>query len=99
MGVATTIPEELKREGLARELVRRIQIMRKDAGFRIEEYITTCYQAEGALEQVMADYGTYIKGETLSTELVAAEPPPEAYLQSFQIEGERITLGVRRNED
>ena len=99
VGVATTIPEELKREGLARELVRRIQIMRKDAGFRIEEHITTYYQAEGALEQVMVGYGDYIKGETLSTELVAAEPPPEAYVQPFQIEGERTTLGVRRNED
>ena len=98
VGVATTITQELKREGLARELVRRIQIMRKDAGFRIEEHITTYYQAEGTLEQVMADWGAYIQGETLSTELVAAEPPPEAYVQSFQIEGERITLGVRRKE-
>jgi isoleucyl-tRNA synthetase len=99
MGVATTIPEELRREGLARELVRRIQIMRKEADFRIEEYITTYYQAEGALERVMADHGAYIGGETLSTDLIAAEPPPEAYVQSFQIEGESITLGVRRNED
>ncbi|HID87256.1 MAG TPA: isoleucine--tRNA ligase, partial [Anaerolineae bacterium] len=99
VGVATTITQKLKREGLARELVRRIQIMRKDAGFRIEEHITTYYQAEETLEQVMADWGAYIQGETLSTELVAAEPPPEAYVQSFQIEGERITLGVRRKAD
>ncbi|MFQ6057264.1 MAG: isoleucine--tRNA ligase [Anaerolineae bacterium] len=98
VGVATAITEDLRREGLARDLVRRIQIMRKKAGFRIEDHITTYYQAEGALAQVMAEYGEYIRGETLTTDLVAKEPPPEAHIRSFEIEGQGITLGVRRKE-
>ena len=96
--VSTTLDEGLIQEGLARELVRRIQIMRKEAGFRIEDRIITYYQASPALREVLEALGQYIKGETLSTELVEAEPPAAARAQTFEIEGEEITLGLIRFE-
>jgi len=92
--INTTLDEDLIKDGLARELVRRIQTMRREAGFRIEDRITTYYQAGPALWEVLDNLGQYIKGETLSIELIEGEPPAEAYVQTFEIEGEEITLGL-----
>ncbi len=96
VAITTELTDELVQEGLARELVRRIQTMRKDAGFRIEDTIVTYYQASPALKAVLDDFGEYIKGETLSTELVEAEPPAGAYRQQLTVDGEEITLGLVR---
>ncbi len=98
VAVTTTLSEELVQEGLARELVRRIQAMRKEADFRIEDTIVTYYQAGPLLEKVLTSYGGYIKGETLSTALVPDQPPPEAHQAAFRIGGEEIALGLVRNE-
>jgi len=97
VAVVTELSEDLVREGLAREVVRRIQIMRKEADFRIEDYITTYYFAAPTLREVLAEYGDYIKQETLSTALIEAEAPAEAYAQTLEINGQSITLAVRRN--
>lgn len=96
--VSTTLDEHLIQEGLARELVRRIQTMRKEVGFRIEDRIVTCYQAGPTLREVLETLSEYIKGETLSTELIEGELPAEAHAQTFKIEGEEITLGLVLNE-
>ena len=92
--VNTALDKELIQEGLTRELVRRIQTMRKEAGFRIEDRIATYYQAGPALREVLEALSDYIKGETLSTELIESEPPAEAHVQTLEIEGEEITLGL-----
>ena len=92
--VSTTLDKDLIQEGLAREIVRRIQTMRKDAGLRIEDRITTYYQAGPTLREALETLSQYIKDETLSTELVENELPAEAYAQTFKIEGEEITLGL-----
>ena len=94
VAVSTALDEGLIQEGLARELVRRIQTMRKEAGLRIEDRIVTYYQASPALREVLEALSQYIKGETLSTELIEDELPAEAATQTFAIEGEEITLGL-----
>ena len=97
VAVTTELSGELVREGLAREVVRRIQIMRKEADFRIEDYITTYYRADPTLREVLEGYSDYIKQETLSTALIEAEAPTEAYAQTLEVDGQSITLAVRRN--
>jgi len=94
--VSTEVNEELRLEGLAREIVRRIQTMRKDAGFRIEDLITTYYQASPALMPVFQSWEKYIRQETLSTELRPGVPPEDAYVESHDLDGETLTLGVKR---
>jgi isoleucyl-tRNA synthetase len=96
VAIDTTITSALRTEGLARELVRRLQVMRKDAGFNIEDRITTYSEAEGELAEAVATWADYIKAETLSTALVTAAPPPEAYTETHTIDGMTITLGVQR---
>jgi isoleucyl-tRNA synthetase len=95
--VDATITPGLRAEGLAREVVRRIQTMRKDAGFSIDDRITTSYAAEGELAEVMAAWGDYIRAETLTTKLVEGQPPTGAYSEAHTIEGLALTLGVKRN--
>ncbi len=95
--VSTEVSEELRQEGLAREIVRRIQTMRKDAGFRIEDTITTFYQASAGLAPVFERWSTYIRQETLSVRLLPEPPPQDAHVQAHDIDGETLTLGVQRN--
>ena len=96
VGVETKITPELRAEGLAREVVRRIQAMRKSADFNIEDRITTYFQADGELAEMMTEWADYIRMETLTTELVDRMPPAEAYAETHQLAGLEITLGVKR---
>ena len=97
VAVDATLTPELKAEGLAREVVRRIQAMRKDAGFDISDRITTYYQAGDELAGVFQRWENYIMAETLSTSLVAGAAPQGAYTETQKVEGETLELGVQRN--
>jgi len=92
--LTTDLTPELVSEGLARELVRRIQTMRKDTGLDIAERITTYYQAGETWEAVLQAWGEYIQGETLSTTLLSAPAPEGAFTAEFEIEGQVITIGI-----
>ena len=94
VAVDSVITPKLRSEGLAREIVRRVQAQRKNADFNIEDRITTYYLAEGDLSEVFTTWGDYIKAETLTTELVAGEPAPEAYTETHRVEGMEFTIGV-----
>src|SRR5476651_1129802 len=61
--------EELRLEGLARELVRAIQDRRKKLGLNVEDRIDTRYEADGMLVRAVQRHGDYIKSETLSKSL------------------------------
>ena len=92
----TVITHALRAEGLARELVRRIQTQRKNAGFNIEDRIATWYQAGDDLAAVVSDWRDYIQAETLTVALQAGPPPADAHVESHTIEGAEIRVGVRR---
>ena len=64
-----TISPELKQEGIARELVNRIQNIRKDSGFEVTDKIKVQIGRSGELEQAIMNNESYIKDETLTEEL------------------------------
>ncbi|MBN1665927.1 MAG: isoleucine--tRNA ligase, partial [Anaerolineales bacterium] len=97
VAIDSVLTPELKAEGLAREIVRRIQAMRKNADFNIEDRITTWYLAGGELEEIFQAWGAYIQAETLTTELLAGEPPAEAFVESHNIDGAELKLGLKQN--
>ncbi len=68
-----TITEELQKEGVARELVNRIQNLRKDSGFEVTDRIHILLQQETLIEQTINDNATYIKTETLADSLTIVE--------------------------
>ncbi|WP_433764918.1 isoleucine--tRNA ligase [Flavobacterium ginsenosidimutans] len=68
-----TLTEELKNEGIARELVNRIQNIRKDSGFEVTDKIKVQIKRNGILEDAVSKNEDYIKSETLTDELVFAD--------------------------
>jgi isoleucyl-tRNA synthetase len=65
-----TISDELRSEGIARELVNRIQNLRKDSGFEVTDKITVAIQKDGVLENaITSDLENYIKTETLTDKI------------------------------
>jgi isoleucyl-tRNA synthetase len=97
VAIDTTFTPELKAEGLAREIIRRIQTQRKSADFNIEDRITAWYVASDEWAKVFTDWGEYIQSETLTTELVASAPPIDAFVEKHNVEGTEITIGLKRN--
>jgi len=89
-------PPDLQAEGVAREVVRRLQTMRRSAGFDIADHITTYYQGDDYIKQVMADFADYIKQETLSRELVEKAPEEGAFSERHKLSGYELLLGVKR---
>jgi len=90
----TAITPELRAEGWAREVVRRIQDLRKTAGFDIADRIATYYMASERLAEAMTTHAEYIKGETLSTELVSGNWPDGAVTAEDEFDGETLKLGL-----
>ncbi|MCK4363084.1 MAG: class I tRNA ligase family protein, partial [Dehalococcoidia bacterium] len=95
VAIVTEITPELADEGMARELVHRLQTMRKQAGFDIADYIYTYYRGGECLKRVIEKHADYVKQETLSRDLISGIPR-DAYTESHRIDGEEITLGVKR---
>lgn len=96
VGIETHLTEPLIREGMAREVVRRIQTLRKDADFSLDDHIRTFYEASEYLASVVAEHAEYITAETLTDELVQAPPPRSVTSDQFDIDGESITIGVEQ---
>ncbi|MCG3209426.1 MAG: Isoleucine--tRNA ligase [Anaerolineae bacterium] len=96
VGIDTAITEDLAAEGLARELVRRIQNMRKDAGFDISDRITIYHQAEGAVYRVFKTWAEYIKDETLAVAIEHQLIPEKAFQRKERVDGDDVMLGVKR---
>lgn len=65
-----TISDELRKEGVARELVNRIQNIRKDSGFEVTDKIKVQVQKDGIIEEALEANQDYIKAETLTEELI-----------------------------
>ncbi|PRX44461.1 isoleucine--tRNA ligase [Salegentibacter salegens] len=78
-----SISEELKKEGIARELVNRIQNMRKDSGFEVTDTIEVTLQRDGIVEDAVNQNITYIKNETLTASLEFAEVVTEGAEVAF----------------
>ena len=98
VAIDTVLTPDLIAEGLARELVRRIQAQRKNAGFNIEDRIKTWYLASDELARVFTDWAKYIQTETLTTELVTGEPPDDTFVEKHKVEGLDLTIGLKKSD-
>uniref|UniRef100_UPI003079BD57 isoleucine--tRNA ligase n=1 Tax=Phocaeicola coprophilus TaxID=387090 RepID=UPI003079BD57 len=73
VALEVTVTEELKREGIARELVNRIQNIRKSSGFEITDKITIVLSRNSNSDDAVNEYNTYICNQVLATSLVLAD--------------------------
>jgi len=91
----TELTPELVAEGLAREVVRRVQTLRKDADYQLDDRIVTSYETDGELAAVITQWADYIRTETLSDDLSPGLPAAGAHNESYQVDGHDLTLGVK----
>jgi isoleucyl-tRNA synthetase len=94
----TVLTPDLVQEGLAREFVRRVQDLRKQADFDISDRIRLFVQATPGLMGAVVAHQEYITGETLARELVSGPPPEGAFTASLELDGEQVTFGVVKYE-
>ena len=90
----TTLTEELIKEGIAREVVSKVQNLRKEKDFDIENRINLYYNADNYFEEVLKEFGDYIKKETLSLELIK----DEKLTNKYDINDIEVYLDVERIE-
>jgi isoleucyl-tRNA synthetase len=96
VGVVTEITPDLQQEGIAREIVRRLQTMRRSAGLEIADHIMTYYQGGEQIDTVMKKFADYIGQETLSVQLVPGNPDTSSYSEKFKISGIELALGLKK---
>jgi isoleucyl-tRNA synthetase len=96
VAIDTRITAELRDEGLARELVHRIQNLRKAAGLEISDRIVLRYSGWEGLGDVFRAHGAYIKQETLADDIGEGPAPDDAASETAKIDGHELTLAVVR---
>ncbi len=88
------LDENLIEEGFVREIVNKLQTMRKDAGFAVTDQIYVTYKADGKLAGVIAANADSIGHDVLALAVTAGEP--EGSVKEWNINGETAVLGVRK---
>lgn len=98
VAVDTVITKDLRLEGLAREFVRRVQDLRKQADFNISDRIEVYYQASEDLSDAAEVHREYIMNEVLAVLMMETTPPEEAFTtgEKLSFEGEELLVGVRQ---
>lgn len=96
VAITTTLTPELEQEGNARELVRRIQQLRKDAGLEISDRITLYVSDSPLTAGLLTTYGDYVKDETLTVDLVRNGVPGELPQASFELGDSAVTVALRK---
>jgi isoleucyl-tRNA synthetase len=96
VGICTTLTPELENEGFARELVHKIQNMRKEAGFDVTDRIRLAYQASPRLTQAIEAFKDYISRETLAESVTAGTVADADIRQTARINKEPAELALNR---
>lgn len=92
----THMTDELISEGLARELVNKIQFTRREKDFEIMDRIKVFYHADEEIQAVIAKHGEYIKSETLTNDIFAIEDA-EKDMVEWDINGHVVQLTVEKD--
>jgi isoleucyl-tRNA synthetase len=96
VAVSTYITVELEAEGNAREIVHRLQTMRRSAGYEITDHIITYYEGDAYYVQAISAFADYIMQETLSTAIEEGIPDDVDLKEAHKISGSKLMLGVKK---
>ena len=97
----TNLTPELIEEGFVREIISKIQTMRKEAGFEVMDQITIYHKSDEKVSGIFEQYGDTIKSDVLGVNVVADTAgafadEPEVYSKEWNINGEHVLLGVKK---
>ena len=90
----TALTPELVDEGFVREIVSKVQTMRKEAGFEVMDRIVLMHEGNARIEEIFAKYGDKISREVLASRVAAGAS--EGYRKEWNINGEAVTLAVKK---
>jgi len=96
VAISCEITAELEAEGMAREIVHRVQTMRRAAGYDIADHITLYYEADAFIMQSLSSFADYIKQETLARDIEDSVPDEVDLKEEFKVSGYRLLLGVKK---
>lgn len=91
-----TLTDELRKEGLARELVNRIQNIRKDSGFEVTDKIRVTFEKNDALRAAVSAYRDYIASQVLAVEILETESLTDAATQELDLDDMTVKVLVKR---
>ncbi len=94
--IVTDLSDDLVAEGLARELVRRLQTMRRAAELEISDHIVVAYHGGSALCEAVEKFSPYITQETLTVALKNEMPGEDMYIQTLKLDGNEVVIGLKR---
>lgn len=92
----TELTESLREEGMARETVNRIQNMRKSADYEVTDRINVSVNGSDFVLNAVRKHESWIRNETLTTELTYTQDPEGDLVSTFEIDSENLVLGVHR---
>jgi len=97
VAITTELTPELAQEGQARELVRNIQQLRKDAGLEISDRIDLTISDSSEMASLLENFGSYIKEETLALAVLQVDTVQAELAQvSFKMSGNEVTVGLNK---
>lgn len=93
----TNLSEELLEEGFVREIVSKVQTMRKEAGFEVMDHICFAYGCNEKVTAIVQANAEQIQKDTLTDAIQAEGTEAEGfYVKSWNVNGEKVTFGVKR---
>jgi isoleucyl-tRNA synthetase len=95
-----TVTDDLRLEGLARELISRVQRMRKEAGLAVSDRIRLAVAGESDIAAALSKHGTWIADETLATELLHDPDSLHDHLvvQAVELDGISARIALTRTD-
>ncbi|MDE7407381.1 MAG: isoleucine--tRNA ligase [Muribaculaceae bacterium] len=90
------VTDELRLEGIARELVNRIQNIRKDRDYNITDRIAVTVRPNAATDEAVAKYGDYIAAQVLASEFAVGEPASDEAVEVLDLDGVNVELAIVR---
>ena len=90
----TNLTPELIEEGFVREIVSKVQTMRKEAGFEVTDHIVLSHHGNSRIESIFAKHGAEIAADTLADSIKLGST---GYVKDWEINGESVTLGVEKS--
>ena len=90
----TNLTPELIEEGFVREIISKIQTMRKEAGFEVMDHIAVTFEADEKVTAIFEKYGDDIKSEVLAESIAAGTLT--GYEKDWNINGEKVQLAVEK---
>ena len=90
----TNLTDALREEGMVREIISKLQTMRKEAGFEVMDHIAIAYRGNEKIGAICAAHGEEITAETMADSI--AEGSVDGYSKEWDINGEKVTLSVAR---